>query len=527
METKLNQAHVPNSATQVAETTPARGRLIMASNRGPLQHYMDDSGQLQQRYTAGGVATALASLPTGTPLTWISNAATKEDRALAQQGRAVDFGGSKRLLQVAASYEANQLFYGSFCNPVLWFLQHSLWDRLQTPPSTNDLVHAWEDGYLAVNRKFAQAVVEEIDRSPVPARVLFHDYHLYAAPLMVRRQRPNALLQHFVHIPWPEPHAWRCLPNSIVSSICEGLLANDSVAFQTERSAEAFLLTCQAFLPDVTVETSSHNIVSDGHRTSVWANPVSVDIWDLRSLLASPEAETYRAQMSADSERRTIVRVDRLDPSKNVTAGFQAYGRLLEKHPEWSGKVTFNAYLVPSRTAIPEYRAYAQEVFAEIKAVNDRHGTSDWQPINAFYEQNRTQALVALSMYDVLLVNPLIDGMNLVSKEGPVLNERDGVLVLSEEAGSFAELSRGALAVHPEDVEGTADALHAALSMPGAERRQRSRRLREAVVRHDLSRWLRQLLEDVGDCSERAPAGQTPSDRFLDQTASSTRIANS
>ena len=532
METGLNGAPAIGTVASEANEGKSTRELIMVSNRGPLEHYLDGHGRIQRRRTAGGVATALASLQSDTPLTWISGAGSETDRLLAAQGQLIDLGGNKRLRQVSSSARAHELFYGTLCNPVLWFLQHSLWDRLERAPSEGELHEAWEQGYLAVNRTFAEAVVQELDRGQHRSRVLFHDYHLYAAPLFVRNLRPNALLQHFIHIPWPEPEAWQELPRSIVASICEGLLANDSVVFQTERCARNFTRTCEAFLSGMAIDRSKGTVMRGGRHTRVWWNPVSVDIWDLRSLLASPEAEADRARLGAALSERTIVRVDRLDASKNVAAGFRAYGRLLESHPEWAGRVTFLAFLVPSRTTVPEYQAYADEVFKEVEAVNARYGTSEWTPIKVFHEQNRTQALVALSLYDVLLVNPIVDGMNLVSKEGPVLNERDGVLVLSTEAGSFAELSAGALPVHPEDVQGTADALHTALSMSGSERRERSRHLREAVVRHDLSRWLHVLLEDplVEDPSAAGAgdeATHAPRAHLLEQTpTTSSRAAN-
>lgn len=520
METELNGRSAIRTSDVATDAATTGHRLILVSNRGPLEHYLDDVGRIQRRGSAGGVATALASLPTELPLTWISNATSEADRELAAQRRPVDFGLNKQLRQVAPSSEAFDLFYGTFCNPILWYLQHSLWERLEQTRTEEELLKAWENGYLAVNQTFAEAVVEELDRSSVPARVLIHDYHLYTTPLFIRNLRPNAVLQHFVHIPWPGPDAWQHLPRSIVASICEGLLANNSVVFQTKLFVENFALTCQAFLPDVEPDLAENTIVHQGRRTRLWSNPVSVDICDLRSLLASPVAEASRAKLAAPAGKRTIVRVDRLDAAKNVASGFRAYGRLLEKHPKWVGKVRFLAFLVPSRTNIPEYQAYADEVFAAIHAVNERYGTSAWKPITLFHEQNRAQALVALSLYDVLLVNPVVDGMNLVSKEGPVLNEEDGVLVLSTEAGSYQELRDGALPVSPNDIEQTADALHEALSMPASERQERSRRLRAAIVGHDLSRWLDLLLRDLEEESAAEPIESEPESRLLGSAAS-------
>lgn len=480
-----------------------RPRLIMVSNRAPIEHAFDEQGRLVRQHSGGGVATALASCGGGWPLTLIAAARGAADRQVAETGRPVKLGAGRRLRLVAPPEAAYDLHYNTFCNPMLWFLQHGLWDLLERPDAQEELMRAWQRGYLPVNQAFAESVVEELEEEDTPAWVLLHDYHLYAAPLFIRNLRANAVLQHFVHIPWPEPEAWQRLPRPIVASICEGLLANDSVAFQTERSAQNFLLTCDAFVPDVRLLPDGDAIDHAGRRTRVWHNPVSVDIWDLRAQLFTQEAEEHREKLSAALGERTIVRVDRLDPTKNTAAGFRAFGRLLERHPEWRGKVRFLAFLVPSRTTVPEYRAYAAEVFAAVDAVNARFGSADWQPITVFHEHNRLQALVAMSLYDVLLVNPLVDGMNLVSKEGPVVNGREGVLVLSSNAGSFAELRHGALAVEPHDVDGTADALHRALAMPARERAERAQLLRRAIIRHDLPRWMRLLLEEF----ERLPAG--------------------
>jgi trehalose 6-phosphate synthase len=498
------------------DAQPCTERLLIVSNRGPVEHHVGEDGRITRRLTDGGVATALRSVANAVPTTWIASATSPVDKRLAGDSRCVDLGRGNRLRLVAPPTEAFDLHYGVFCNPILWFLQHSLWDRLERLDASQHAAYAWELGYLPVNLAFAEAVVDEIRAQNGPVRVMLHDYHLYAAPRFIRNLCPRASLQHFIHIPWPSPDAWRELPREIVESICGALLANDSVVFQTESSAQNFLLTCRAFLPDADIHVRTGAVGHRGRRTLVWANPIAVDIWGLSGWLSSPEAEMCRRKLDVRPNQRTIVRVDRLDPSKNITAGFQAFDRLLREHPEWVERVKFLTFLVPSRTGIPEYRGYADEVFDAIRAINARHGRPGWTPIEAFYEQNRPQALAALSLYDVLLVNPIADGMNLVSKEGAVLNQRDGVLVLSTTAGSFGELREGALPVSPGDIRGTAEALHTALSLSPAQRRERAMRLRQAVVRHDLNHWLQLLLEDLGtiDRLERLPLGAQRSRRL-------------
>ena len=490
------QTNLDAMSISPGQVPASKGRLLVVSNRGPVEYTVDDDGDLQKRSAGGGLATALTCVAKSKPVTWIASAGTPADRLAASAGP-TNLGEDRRLRLVAPSPEAYSLFYASFCNPLLWFLQHSLWDQLQRPHPEAEAQLAWERGYLPVNQAFGEAVVEELRRNGGAGQVMLHDYHLYLAPRFIRQRVPGAVLQHFVHIPWPEPERWSVLPRAIVEAICQGLLANDSVVFQTQESAENFVRTCEAFLPDMRLEGDGGTILYLGRRTRVWLNPVSVDVTDLRARLSSEEARAYRDKLAAEADEHTIVRVDRLDPTKNVLGGFQAFDLLLERHPEWEGRVRFLAFLVPSRTAIPEYLAYREEVLSLVEGINARRGRPGWTPITVYHEHNRLQALAAMSLYDVLLVNPLRDGMNLVSKEGPVVNGRDGVLVLSVTTGSYAELGDGALAVQPEDIEGTAEALHQALSLPETERRERARLLRQAVLRHDLNHWLRLLLDDL------------------------------
>ncbi len=474
------------------------GRLLVVSNRGPVEHYVDGDGRLRSRAGQGGVATALSAIAGPMPVHWIASAVTSADRTLACAGRTVDLGADNRLRMIAPGIEPYDLFYRTFSNPILWFLQHPpLWDQLRRRNLHEEAVRAWTWGYVPINRAFADAVADELRAEEGGGRVMLHDYHLYLAPAFIRERCPEAALQHFIHIPWPSAESWQALPSAMVRSICAGLLANDSVIFQTQTFAQNFLRTCEVFLHHADIRVGSGEIICRGRRTAVWANPISVNAFALRSCLSSPEARRYHERLAAGADQRTIVRVDRLDPSKNIAAGFEAYDRLLQAHPEWCGRLRFLAFLIPSRQEIPEYREYADKVFALVAEINARHGRADWTPIVAFYEHNRLQALVGLSLYDVLLVNPVADGMNLVAKEGPVVNRRDGVLALSTSAGSFEELREGALPVRPADVEQTAETLHAALCMPAEERRERAVLLRQAVSRHDLHRWLELQMEDL------------------------------
>jgi trehalose 6-phosphate synthase len=387
-------------------------------------------------------------------------------------------------------------YYSSFCNPILWFIQHGLAEQLTSPDLAQEASNSWLAGYVPVNRLFAEAVIAEMDCHAGPARVMLHDYHLYLAPRLIRRARPDAHLQQFVHIPWPRSDAWAVLPAWLVKELCKGLLANDSLAFQTAESVSNFIATCEAYLPGE-IADSGADLTFDGRDIHVWSNPISVDPLELSSLGGSPELAQLRASLRAPFGVQTIVRVDRLDPAKNVLRGFQAFELLLEKRPDLHRRVRFNAFLVPSRSGIPEYDSYVRDVFRLVELINSRYGAPDWTPITVFHEQNRAQALAGLSLYDVLLVNSIADGMNLVSKEGPLLNEKDGVICLSTAAGSFEQLHHGVIAVDPLDVRKTAQALEVALELRPEVRSTMASMTRSAIESHQLTDWLRHLIQDL------------------------------
>jgi trehalose 6-phosphate synthase len=485
------------------ESRPAN-RLLMVSNRGPLTHILGEDGDIRAQSTDGGVATALSAIAESTDVDWVACAAGEADVRMARRGQRVRLGGGSRLSYVAPQAEAYNLFYNTLCNPLLWFLQHGLWDEVAMPNPGARAMHAWKLGYLPVNQSIAEFVAEAL-RGRID-RVMFHDYHFYLAPLFVRNLHPQAVLQHFVHIPWPDPAEWMHLPRKISEAICRGLLANDSVVFQTEDCADNFLATCADLMHDVKVHFSDGIVEGRERSTRVWANAISVDPADLHLRLTSPAALEVAEVLQPELGEKTIIRVDRLDPSKNIIGGFQAFEALLERYPEWQGKARFLAFLIPSRDSISEYSAYSRQVFDTVDRINSRFGGPGWQPVKVYHQHDRLRALVAMRFYDVLLVNSLADGMNLVSKEGSVINERGGALVLSKTAGSFAELGGAALGVMPGDVSGTAEALHTALSMSPLERHRRAAELRQVVLQHQLGDWLTQQLADLGIAPGRAVA---------------------
>jgi trehalose 6-phosphate synthase len=471
--------------------------LVIVSNRGPIVHHIDDAGHIRSKPAGGGVAVALSRVAALENCTWIAAASTPADNVVAMTRERLPLGEKSSLRLVRIPEGVNNAFYGSFCNPLLWFVQHSISRQLK-PATREQALSSWRSGYLPANQVFAEAVVDEIKGFRAPARVMIHDYHLYLAPKLIRQASPDAVIQQFIHIPWPEPAAWFSLPSCLVKEVCAGLLAADTVCFQTERSVDNFLDTCRAYLGgEADVRPREGAIRFAGQVTSVWSNPISVDVAELRNLAMSGRVQELKRQLGGPEGQATIVRVDRLDPAKNILRGFQAFELLLQRNPALRGRVRFLAFLVPSRSGIGEYDDYKRRVFEFVDRVNETYGTPGWLPITILYEQDREKALAALSIYDVLLVNSLADGMNLVSKEGPIVNERDGVLVLSTAAGSHEELGPACIDVDPHDITETAEALKRALAMPRRLRREVAASLQALIERHQLSDWHRHQMQDL------------------------------
>jgi trehalose 6-phosphate synthase len=326
-----------------------------------------------------------------------------------------------------------------------------------------------------VNASFAAAVEAELERTP-DAAVFFHDYHLYLAPRMVRERRPNASLMHFVHIPWPQPDYWRILPRDARCAIHDGLIANDIIGFHTERWRSNFIYSARDLIgEDVTAKTVTA--------------PIAVDSAEFDELAQSEPVLRAEREILADRPEKLVVRVDRTDPSKNIVRGFRAFELYLDAHPEMHRRIGMLALLDPSRQDIPEYAEYLGAIQREARRVNDRFQQSGWRPIDLEIADNFAKSVAAYKQFDVLLVNAIFDGMNLVAKEAPLVNERDGVVVLSENAGAHAELGEWALTVNPFDVEGQAKAIERAFLMDGGERQARLEAIRAHVREHDLNGW--------------------------------------
>jgi trehalose 6-phosphate synthase len=502
-----------NTASEEIAAIVGGRKLIVATNRGPVEFYRDQRGRFVTRRGSGGVVTALASLAQELPLTWIAVTMSDGDREAFPNddapAREVRLGQQMlRVRYVNVPPEVYHRHYDEVSNQWLWFLQHYLWDTARSPSFTEDQYVSWDQGYRPVNRAIAEAIAHEelagvqeqggvTDGSD--AIVFLQDYHLYLTAERVREHLPQAVVQQFVHIPWPAIRYWEFLPERFVLEIFESLAANDVIGFQSERDARNFLECARAFLHGSRADLDQGRLIWRRHQLLARAYPVTVDTEEIVQVLNSAAAKLARKELAPllEDDMPVIVRVDRLEPTKNIVRGFQAFAHMLELHPDLQGKVRFLAFLVPSRQSLDIYQEYDREVHGAIERVNDTYRTPDWEPITAFFENNRARALVAMQRYDVLLVNPIIDGMNLVAKEGIVVNERNGVLVLSRTAGAYTQLAAAALPVTATDIAETAEQLYEALIMSAHERQERMEKARAIVGSYSPTQWALDQLRDA------------------------------
>ncbi|MSP78198.1 MAG: trehalose-6-phosphate synthase [Dehalococcoidia bacterium] len=492
-----------DEALALCKEVLAEHPLIVVSNRGPVEYQsIPTGGAPQPRRRSGTVTTALNALLATTDFSWVASAMGEGDRRMAEQANGPSIKPAIpnchiNIRFVITPRRAYHKFYNIFCNPLLWFLQHYMWSSPYTPNIDASVYDAWDTGYVVVNQSFADGVVaqaKELSGSPL---VMLHDYHLYLVPEMVRSRLPGALLHYLVHIPWPTPHLWQLLPAHMRNAIFRGLAACDVVGFQSSMDAHNFLECCRWALPDVEVDFA-HNTVRQGtHTTLVRSYPLTIDMEEIRQIADSPWAVEHERRLAPICTEKTIVRVDRAEPNKNVVRGFRAYQLMLERHPELHGKVKFLAFLVPSRTHIKQYERYLQEIDEVVRDINKTLGKPDWQPIYVSYENNYVQALAGLRLADALLVNPVNDGANLVAKEGPVVNTKRMVLILSEGSAAYDQLSESALGVSPADIEGTSQALYKAVTMPQDERDRRFNTLLAKIEQEDSSWWLQTQFEEI------------------------------
>ena len=486
------------------------GRLLVASNRGPLSFTLAPDGSLSARRGGGGLVSGLmpglASLSDRAEVMWICAALSDADREAARQDPdgsrfGIEAGGaaggrtSVRALDIPA--DTFQGAYNAVANATLWFVHHLLFDTPVQPRFGPAFRRDWQS-YIAYNEAFASALARSAAPEPAAARVLVQDYHLALVPRMLRELVPGIRIAHFSHTPWAPVDYYRILPDYAGGAVLDGMLGADHVGFLCQRWADAFLDCCEALL-GAQVDRAAQRVIHRGHVTGVGVHPLGVDAPALRERARGADVEAHVSALTeAAAGRKLIVRIDRTELSKNILRGLAAYRELLTTRPEWRGRVIHVAFAYPSRGNVPGYREYTEEVLKTAARITEEFATADWNPLVLEVKDDYARSLAAARAADVLVVNPIRDGMNLVAEEGPVLSDHGCALVLSREAGAAALLGSDALLVNPYDVSATANAMHQALLMPEDERRRRCTALAAAAASKAPAQWLTSQLDALG-----------------------------
>ena len=455
--------------------------LLLASNRGPVSYAEDGRGGLVARRGAGGLVSAVRRASADDSLLWVCAALSDADR-LATRAAGGRVQPAVEMLDVdPVTFDRA---YNGVANATLWFVAHLLYDTASAPVFDARTAREWE-----AYRSYDDAFAEALARNAAPgAAVLVQDYHLALTPRQLRERRPDLRIGHFSHTPWAPPEYFCLLPDDVAREVLLGMLGADAVGFHSARWADAFGRCCAEVLG---ATWTGAEVRHDARTTRVSVHPLGVDPDELRECAAAPDVQGRLPLLrELVGDRQLVLRIDRTELSKNIVRGLEAFRELLRTRPEWHERVVHLAFAYPSRHDLPEYRAYTGVVQRVAREVNEEYARPGWLPVHLEVRDDYPRSLAAYTLADVLLVNPLRDGMNLVAKEGPVLSDRGLSLVLSRQAGAADELGPDAHLVNPYDVAQTAQALHEALSTPAAVRAQRSARLARAATALPPSAWL-------------------------------------
>jgi trehalose 6-phosphate synthase len=455
--------------------------LLLASNRGPLS-FTDDG---TARRGGGGLVSALGGDTGAQDALWVCAALTDADRRAAREHpRRLPGDAPTAVRMLAVDPVVFDRAYNAVANSTLWFVHHLLYATASTPVFDTRFRRAWA-AFRRYDDTFAEALASEAADG---ASVLVQDYHLVLTPRQLRERRPDLRISHFSHTPWAPPEYFCLLPEDVGHEVLTGVLGADVAGFLSPRWADAFARCCEQVLGAERVEDGVRH---DGRTTRLEVHPLGVDGDGLRRRAAEPDVVARRdAVRDLVGDRQLLLRVDRTELSKNIVRGLLAFGELLRARPEHRGRVVHLALAYPSRHDLPSYREYTASVQRAAREVNDEFATEGWQPVHLEVKDDYARSLAGLVEADVLLVNPLRDGMNLVAKEGPVLSARGLSLVLSREAGAADELGEHAELVNPYDVTQTSHALHVALSATPQERADRTARLARAATALPPAAWL-------------------------------------
>lgn len=474
--------------------------FIVVSNRGPVEFYKYNR-EIEMKRGAGGLVSTLLPLMEALNGVWIASAMTPGDMEIAKRfpKNRVPIPEKDPLFWVpfvVVDPEQYEFYYSTISNPLLWFVQHYMWNSPYTPDIDDKIHQAWNEGYKYVNQKFAEKVLEESKRNDKEPLIMLQDYHLYLCPTYIRKEMKKTFLSQFIHIPWPQSEYFSIIPEYMRKAIIEGLLSNNLLGFHIPRYVNNFLQTCEAYGAQVDYEEGI--VRYNGQTTQVKSYPISIDYEGIKKMASSEEVlkkENLIKEIKGDCF--LFYRTDRADLSKNIIRGFQAYELFLHKYPQYQGKVKFLITGKPTRQQIREYHNYYHDIEDVIKDINVKYGTDDWKPIEFIFKADYKLVVAAFKNYDCMIVNPIADGMNIVPKEASAVNQKEGVVILSEKAGCFEELKDNVLVVNPFDISQTAEAYHDAIIMDKNEKHKLFKNLQEIVGQRTIYHWISEQFEDI------------------------------
>ncbi len=474
--------------------------LIVASNRGPVEFHKQEN-QIGMKRGAGGLVSTLLPLMETLNGIWIASTMTAEDEVVAGEylDNRVPITKEEPKFWVSfviADGKQYEQYYSVISNPLLWFVQHYMWNTPYSPDIDDHIHNAWKEGYEVINQKFAEKVVQESTRNEKEPLIMLQDYHLYLCPYLIRKELGDIFLSQFIHIPWPQSEYCKIIPEYMRNAILEGLLSNDLLGFHIPRYATNFIQSCEYFADEVDYEQGI--VKYNGHSTQVKSYPISIDYDAINDMARSKGVlEKEKLINKIKEDKFLFYRTDRADLSKNIIRGFKSFDLFLDKHPEYLGRVKFLTTGKPTRQQIKEYENYSQNIMDIIENINDKYGRQDWKPIEWIFKADYQLVVAAFKNYDCLIVNPIADGMNIVPKEASVVNEQHGVLILSETAGCYEELKENALTVNPFDITQTAEAFYQAVKMDKEKRSFRSKRLKDIIRKRTVYHWISEQFEDI------------------------------
>ncbi len=474
--------------------------FIVASNRGPIEFFYENSGKIGMKPGAGGIVPTLVPVMENVGGTWIASALNDADIEMARKFKdnkipvPLENPNFHVPLLILDQKKYNE-FYNKFHNPLLWFIYHYMWNLPETPEISEEIHESWRS-YEYVNQKFAEKIIEEVNSSEKEPLIMLQDTHLQTCPAYIREKFDDIFLSQFIHIPWPQPDYLSIFPQYIEKAIVEGLLSNNHIGFHIKRYVKNFLMSSEKYAEEVDFK---NNIVHyDGRKIFVKNYPISVDSYKLTNLAKSKEVlkkEQYVKKIKGNNF--LIYRTERTDPSKNIVRGFKAYDLFFQKHPEFKEKVTFFITGVSTRENVKEYQDYKQNVNNIIKEINEKYSKNGWKPIVPHFDAEYSLVTAAFKNYDCLLINSIHDGMNIVPKEGSIVNENNGILIISETTGAYDELKEDSININALDISSTADAIYKAVTMEQEERKQRLNGLKNTIKEYDVYKWIGEQLNDI------------------------------